>query len=162
MEVFNYWLDDRNNDEKVKELELVRKFKSHGVIRERVELYKDFSINLINYIYDSYLGSDYIKTEHDIRGHFTWAYIKVLDEFYEEGIDFYDNEELYTYFYNFYRDQFYQSDEKKTLSNFEKFWNEIFEVKKNKPRSVFEVLLEIYEIFDLSFVRANSKEKVVF
>lgn len=149
MEVFKFWLDDN-----VKELELVRKFKSHGVVKERVELYKDFTINLIHYIYDSYLGREYINKEEDIIGHFNWAYSKVLNEFEDEGIDFYGNNVLYEYFYGYFYERFYHADRIPTFSQQEKFWNNIFEMDKNKDRKVFEVLLELYEIFDKSFVKS--------
>ena len=150
MEVFNYWLDDNDN---VKELELVRKFKSRGVVKERVELYRDFSINLLNYIYDTYLGREYLNKDEDITGHFNWAYQKVLNEFEQEEIDFYGNNVLYEYFYDYYYNQFYTFNKIHSLNTYEKFWNDIFELKKSKERKVFDVLLELYEIFDKSFIR---------
>jgi hypothetical protein len=142
-------------DEKLKEFEMVKKFKSHNIIKERVELYKDFTINLLNYINDTYLGKEYIKTPHDIEGHFNWCYGKVLSEFDDEEISFYGNDELYDYFYGYFLDQFYQADHPEPLSHYEKFWENIFELRKNKNRKVFEVLLEVYEIFDKSI---NDKE----
>ena len=82
---FGYIEDIRSSSSgSIKELEMMKKFKSYNIIRERVEIYKDFTINLLYYIYDTYLGKDYIKTEKDMRGHFTWCYGKVLDEFYDE------------------------------------------------------------------------------
>ena len=157
MEVFKYWLDSSDN---IKELEIVRQFKSHGVVKERVELYRDFSINLLHYIYDSYLGSEYIKSESDILGHFSWAYLKVLNEFEDEGINFYCNDGLFDYFFTYYYDQFYKIDRIQRFSYYEKFWNSIFEVKRNKQRKIFEVLLELYEIFDKSFILKNKYEEI--
>ena len=144
-------------DEEIKELEMARKFKSYNVTRERVELFKDFTLNLLYYIYDTYLGSEYLKSEYDMRGHFTWCYRKVLDEFDEEGIMFHENEELYDYFYGYYVDQFYKSNKIETLSHYEKFWVNIFEIKKTKKRNIFEVLLELYEIFDKTITQKTEE-----
>jgi|AntRauTorckE6833_2_1112554.scaffolds.fasta_scaffold15507_3 hypothetical protein len=152
MEVFKYWLLSSVDDDEVYELEIVRKFKSHNVIKERVELYKDFTINLLHYIYESYLGSEFIKTEHDQRGHFTWAYGKVLEEFEDEGIDFYNNDDLFEYFYVYFKDQFYNMKKIEDFKYYHKFWLDIFDLSKNKQRKKFEVLLQIYEIFDESLV----------
>lgn len=145
-------------DENIGEFEMNRRFKSHNVIRERVELYKDFTINLLNYIYDTYLGKEYLKSEYDIRGHFTWCYRKTLKDFEKEGIFFYENEELYDYFFLYYKDQFYGKKNPELLSFYENFWENIFDTKKTKKRNIFEVLLELYEIFDKSI---NKKEILV-
>jgi len=156
MEVFKYWLLSSIDDEEVYELEIVRKFKSHNVIKERVELYKDFTINLLHYIYDSYLGSEFIKSEQDQRGHFTWAYGKVLEEFEDEGIDFYNNDDLFEYFYVYFKDQFYDMKKIEDFTYYHKFWLDIFDLSKNKQRKKFEVLLQIYEIFDESLMPCST------
>ena len=162
MEVFKYWQQKYADDEEVYELEIVRKFKSHNVIKERVELYKDFTINLLHYMYDSYLGSDFIKTEYDKRGHFAWAYGKVLEEFQEENISFYGNDDLFEYFYVYFTDQFYNKKKIETFTYYNKFWVDVFDVSKNKERKKFEVLLQIYEIFDDSLMINTTTPIVLF
>ena len=129
-----------------------------NIIKDRIELYKDFTINLLFFIYKTYLGKEFIKNDTDIRGHFNWAYKKVLDEFEQEEISFYDNNDLYNYFYSYYLDQFYNRKEPYSLSFYENFWNNIFELKKNKNKKIFEILIEVYEIFDKSI---NIKENKV-
>ena len=137
-----------NDIDEIKEYEMIKKFKVNNIIMERVELYKDFTFNLLYKIHDTYLGTEYIKNEYDIRGHYTWCYRKVLKEFEEEGIYFYENEELYDYFYGYFLDQFYKK-EPETISYYERFWENIFDIKSaTKKRNIFEVLLEIYEVFD--------------
>lgn len=157
MKEFEFFPSIYGVDENIKELEMTRKFKSYNVIKERVELYKDFTLNLLYYVYDTYLGNEYIKTEYDIRGHFTWCYRKVLEDFEREGIYFHENEELYDYFYGYYLDQFYKKNKLETLSHYEKFWENIFEIKKTKKRNIFEVLLELYEIFDKSITKKTEE-----
>lgn len=161
MDVFKNWLYDSTDDDEVYELEIVRKFKSHNVIKERVELYKDFTINLLHYIYDTYLGSEYIRSNKDRRGHFAWAYGKVLAEFEDEGIDFYGNDDLFEYFFIYFSDQFYEMKEIQPLSYYIRFWNDIFDLSKNKQRKKFDVLLEIYEIFDQSLEMKKINTEVI-
>ncbi|MFW5847587.1 MAG: hypothetical protein ACOCVF_01530 [bacterium] len=153
-----------DDDDMLKEYELMKKMKSHNIIRERVELYKDFTINLINYIYDTYLGNEYINKEDDIRGHFDWCYNKVLDEFLEEEINFHENNDLYYYFYQYFYTQFYEIDKEKPLENYIEFWENIFNIqKKNKNKRVFDILLELYEIFDISInYKIKEKEEFIF
>jgi hypothetical protein len=158
MNDFDFYPSIYGVDDEMKEYEMNKRFKTYNVIKERVELYKDFTLNLLYYIYDTYLGKDYVKTELDIRGHFTWCYRKVLIDFEQEGLFFYENEELYDYFYGYYLDQFYLHDKIQPISHYEKFWENIFEINKTKKRNIFEVLLELYEIFDKTI---NKKTDVV-
>ena len=149
------------NDEFIKEYEILKKFKSHNILRERVDLYKDFSINLLYKIYDTYLGIEYIKTRKDVIGHYNWCYGEILNQFYDQEIDFYGNDELYDYFLKYYVDQFYVQKNQPAISFHKKIWNEIFDHKKtNKSKSEFEVLIELYLIFDISLDEKNKKVEV--
>jgi hypothetical protein len=161
MKEFDFYPPIYGLGEDIKELEMVRKFKSYNIIRERVELYKDFTLNLLYYIYDTYLGKEYIKSEYDMRGHFTWCYRKLLTDFEKEGIYFHENEELYDYFYGYYEDQFYKNTKIEPLSYYEKFWENIFEIKKQKKRNIFEVLHELYEIFDKTITKKVVEEVLI-
>ena len=157
MKNFEFFPSIYGMDENIKELEMVRKFKSYNVVRERVELYKDFTLNLLYYVHTTYFGKDYIKSEYDMRGHFTWCYRKVLEDFEKEGIYFHENEELYDYFYGYYEDQFYKTEKIEPIPHYEKFWENIFEIKKTKKRNIFEVLLELYEIFDQTITKKTEE-----
>jgi hypothetical protein len=160
MEIFNYRLDKQGN-ENLKELQLVRRFKAHNVIKERVELYRDFITNLLYYIDDTYLGTEYIKNDYDIEGHFNWAYNKVLIEFLDQDIDFTTNENLREYLFRYFKNEYYDSQKK--FSFHKRFWDEVFEVnKKDKKKSVFELLLEVYEIFDESLGNKKHEPELLY
>lgn len=147
-----------HSDEYIKEYEILKKFKSHNILRERVDLYKDFSINLLYKIYDTYLGINYINTKKDAIGHYNWCYGKILDEFDDQEIDFYGNDELYDYFLDYYMDQFYQQKNQPAITYHMKTWTEIFNHKKtNKSRNEFEVLIELYLLFDISLDNKNKE-----
>ena len=140
----------------------MKKMRSYNVKRERIETNKDFTINLLNTIYDTYLGSDYIKTKIDIEGHFNWCFGKVLENFFKEEIDYYENSELYNYFFSYFYDQFYIVKRVRPLSSYERFWSNVFNYKKNEDNSkIYEVLSELNTIFDKSYTKKTIEIDLV-
>ena len=129
------------------------------LVRDRVEIYKDFSINLLNYIFDFYLDSVTLCDDDDVRNHFNWCFNKVCDEFKLEDIDFSKNEPLREYFMNFYYYQFYKRENQDiSLDYYEKFWRNIFDIEKQKNKNIMKSMVELYTIFDSSI----NKEKNIF
>jgi hypothetical protein len=125
------------------------------IVKDRVEIYKDFTLNLLYYIIDYYLDSETLSADQDIRNHFNWCYRKVCDEFKQENLDFSTNEVLKDYFYQFYYHQFYKlkievNNHDNSLVFYEKFWRNIFEIDKQKNKNVINTLIEVYNIFDTS------------
>lgn len=118
------------------------------IIKDRIEIYKDFTINLLNYIIFYYLDKDSLSEDEDIKNHFNFCYDKVCDEFLEEEINFKDNNELREYFYIYYYNEFYKKPSK--IATYDKFWRNIFEIDLQKNKNIISVLLEIYMIFDKS------------
>lgn len=147
---FNYHPDYRI--EELNEYEIVKRFKTNSIMRERIEIYHDFTINLLCYIHDTYFGREYIKTDEDIIGHFNWCYNKVVEEFEDEEIFFRNNDELYKYFFAYYYDQFYcNKNGPDSISTYLTFWNTVFDYGNNKKKKTFDLLIEIYKVFDQSF-----------
>lgn len=148
-----------NINDVLTELEIMKKIKSNNILPERVELYRDFVVNLTNNIFDTYLGNEYIASDKDIEGHYSWCFYKVVSEFEEEEISFRDNKELYQYFLLYFYNQFYKLEKIPNISGYIKFWDQIFELKsgiKSKNKKTFEVLVELYEIFDKSLIFKNK------
>jgi len=146
---------DKNNDvsyqkEVVNEYELHNLYKENKIIRERVDLYRDFIITLCIKIEDTYLGKAYLKKEVDFVNHFNWAYFKVLQEFDEDGISFYHNDEVYSYFKNEVFEQFYAKDGKLGEGDYKKFWLSLMRFEGRKIRINLNVMIEIYKMFDKS------------
>ena len=133
----------------------------YTVITNRVEIYRDFSINLLYYIHDFYLDPDTLSSNDDIYNHFSFCYNKVCDEFLLEDINFKDNKELKEYFHKYYYLQFYKSVETVDLKNYEKFWNSIFDIDKQKNKNQINILIELYHIFDKSLEKKENILDVV-
>ena len=136
------------------------------IVKDRVEIYKDFTLNLINYIIDYYLDKQTLSNDADIRNHYIWCFNKVCDEFKLEGLDFSKNEILKEYFYNFYYNQFYKREiltgnEDVTITFYEKFWRNIFEIDKQKNKNIINTLIEIYNVFDTSVSQEKNILEIV-
>ena len=134
--------------------------KKYFIIKDRVEIYKDFTINLLYYIIEYYLDKETLSEDEDIYNHYNWCFNKVCDEFIKEEIDFTDNLKLREYYYKYYYHQLYKSKAKQDISfnSFEKFWNNIFDIDKQKNKNIINIFVEIYTIFDESI---NSKKNVM-
>jgi hypothetical protein len=112
------------------------------IIKDRVEIYRDFTVNLINYIIDFYLDKNTLSDDDDIRNHFNWCFNKVCDEFNEEGLDFSKKDVLRQYFYNFFYYQFYKRENQNIdIKYYEKFWGDIFEIDKRKNKNIMNMMV---------------------
>jgi hypothetical protein len=125
------------------------------IINNRVEIYRDFALNLLYYIQNYYLDKETLSKDEDIYNHYSWCFKKVCDEFLLEGLDFRGNKELKQYFYDYYYHQFYKIDKNNmnqntSLEYYERFWKGIFEIDKQKNKNILNILVEIYNVFDKS------------
>lgn len=133
------------------------------IVKDRVEIYRDFSLNLLYYIFKYYIDRESLSTDEDIRNHFNWCYKKVCAEFLKEGLDFTKNDELIDYYYTYYYDQFYTTNDIQDISftRFEKFWKNIFEIYKQKNKNLINILIEIYNIYDKSINQEKNILEIV-
>lgn len=143
------------------EYQMVKQLKSNNIIKERVELYRDFVINLIHYIHSTYFGKEYIKTEEDIKGHYNWAFNKVISDFENEEIYFGDVTELRQYFFDYFIVRFYSVEKIPNQKTFISFWDEIFNLDNIKEKAIFSSMVDIYKLFDNSLKNKNILENVL-
>ena len=135
------------------------------IVKDRVEIYKDFALNLLYTINHYYIDYESINSDEDIRNHFNWCFNRVCDEFLFERIDFTKNNELREYFRAYYYHQFYKAqtnvNQDTSLAYYERFWRTIFEIERQKNKNLINILIEIYTIFDKSInVEKNILEIV--
>lgn len=137
--------------------------KRYIIVKDRVEIYKDFAINLLHYIHHYYLDRNTLSDDVDIKNHYNWCFNKVCNEFKEENIDFSANEELREYFFTYYYHRFYKCDDTQdtSIGYYEKFWKSIFEIEKQKNKNVINILIEIYNIYDKSINQEKNILEIV-
>ena len=126
------------------------------IIKDRVEIYKDFTFNLLFYIMDYYLDKDTLYLDTDIKNHFMFCYNKVCDEFKKEEIDFTSNEELIDYFYAYYYHQLYKAEKIEPAAHYVKFWRDVFNIDKQRNKNILKILIELYTIFDKSITAEKN------
>jgi hypothetical protein len=137
--------------------------KKYIIVKDRVEIYRDFALSLLYYIHKYYIDRETLSADQDIYNHFKWCFNKVCNEFLEEGLDFTKNKELQEYYYAYYYHQFYTATDNHdtSLSYFEKFWKNIFEIDKQKNRNLINILIEIYNIYDKSINKEKNILEIV-
>jgi hypothetical protein len=136
------------------------------IVKDRVEIFKDFTLNLLNHIHYYYLDKESLSSDQDIRNHYSWCFNKVCEEFKKEEIDFSKNKELKEYFYDYYYHQFYKIDKNNmnqntSLEYYERFWRNIFEIDKQKNKNLLNILIEIYTIYDNSINQEKNILEIV-
>jgi len=135
----------------------------HIIVKDRVEIYKDFAMNLLYYIFNYYLDKESLSVDEDIRNHYLWCFNKVCEEFKQENIDFTQNKELKEYFFAYYYHQFYKVNNNQDISigYYERFWKNIFEINNQKNKNIINILIEIYKIYDTSICQENNILEIV-
>jgi hypothetical protein len=127
-------------------------YKINNVKRERMEMLSDLTYSLNELILTTYLGDQFMNDEDRIK-HFNWCWESVVSSFKKEGIYFLDCDELKKYFKSFYDESFYNEDkENQFINQIGKFWDELLDYGSVKTMSEYESFLEIYKIFNKSFV----------
>lgn len=128
-------------------------YRINNITKERIELFYDFVYSLNELVITTYLGDD-ITTKEDRDKHFKWCWEKVIDAFKKEGIYFITVTELYNYFITFFQESFYEEKIKTTrkANKLKSFWADLFSFSKVKTMSEYESLLELYKIFNRSFM----------
>jgi len=129
---------------------VIMKTKNKIILSSRIDLYFDFTVNLIGNIIFYYIDEESLSEDEDINNHFNWCFNRVCKEFEDEEIYFRDNDDLREYFIGYFYSQFYTT-KKRDERFYKKFWQDIFDHKNiNKRKRSTYVLLEVYKIFDKS------------
>lgn len=133
--------------------DLLLLYKINNITQERLELFSDFIFSLNELILTTYMGDDITSIE-DRHKHFKWCWDKVIGSFKEERIYFIDTNELFSYFKEFYKESFYDEIDKnkESISKINNFWESLFNYNEPKTMSEYETLLELYKIFNKSFM----------
>ena len=126
----------------------MKKNKLNFFISERLNIYKDFTMTLTHIILDYYIDRDSLNNDVDVANHYNWCYDKTCDIFLKEEIDFKDNEELRDYFFSYYYDRLYFTNEQDDKSHYIQFCVNIFFNIDNQE--IMKVLKELYQTFNYS------------
>lgn len=131
----------------------------NNMIREKIELFSDFSFSLYNLINDTYLGDDNTKetnivlSDDEKKMHFDWCWNKTIDNFTKENLFFNRTGDHYDYFSGFFKDAFYFQKDDKVRKSIDSFFKELYYNFEGYTKSDLDMITEIYKMLDknLSF-----------
>ena len=135
------------------------------VLSDRLELYKDFAINLLYCVYDFYLDRESFKDPEDAYNHFNWCFKRVSNGFEKENFNFFTNTNLINYLYQYYKIHFYENNDLKSkddinLKLYLEMWDEIFNLEKT-DNDLLKTMVELYSIFDSTLSETNKTPEFV-
>jgi hypothetical protein len=131
-------------------------YKANDVKFDRCNLYYDFIKSLNKVIVDTYLGSEYITTDREVKEHYLWCFNNIVDNFKEENIIFDDVVRLKEYFFYFYDELFYK-DSDKFLNKLDNLAEFSFDFHRIKSRSDIDIMIELYKLFEKSLYFKTKK-----
>jgi hypothetical protein len=131
-------------------------YKANDVKFDRCNLYYDFIKSLNKVIVDTYLGTEYITTDREVKEHYLWCFNNIVDNFKEESIVFDDVVRLKEYFFYFYDELFYK-DSDKVLNKLDNLAEFSFDFHRIKSRSDIDIMIELYKLFEKSLYFKTKK-----
>jgi hypothetical protein len=128
-------------------------FNMNNMIPEKRELFRDFTFSLYKLIESTYLGNEWDEvnettvtlSQEEKQRHFDWCWVKTIDNFKKENIGFNQKGEHREYFNQFFMDLFYNAEKKEIVTNIEKFFIELFDVKKSFTKSDLDMITDVYK-----------------
>jgi hypothetical protein len=114
---------------------------------EHTDLFIDFTITLLTYTYETYLGDDTIISDDDRYNHFNWVWNKTINQYKKEKIKFKYEGYHKDYFWYFLHENFYVASEKdKIIIGMKEFFRSVLDITKDKTMSDIDNLKVIYEV----------------
>ena len=123
-------------------------FKVYNITHEKIELFYDFFISLLNLIDETYLGPDVLKEDKDIQNHFTWCFNEIISRFEKEKIYFKSQGPHYDYLWLFLYDAYYLNNNENRVIIITDFFNKFFDFSHRKTQVDLEMMTDIYKLLD--------------
>ena len=131
-------------------------FTQQNIKVEQTDLFIDFTITLLSFLQDSYLGDDIITNDTDRNGHFNWVWSKTLNQYKKEKIKFKEEGYHKDYFWYFLHENFYVAKDKdKIIIGMKEFFRSVLDITKEKTMSDIDNMKIIYEL-----LRDNLENKL--
>lgn len=123
-------------------------YKTYNITREKTELYYDFLVSILDLVEETYLGSDILVKQEDIKNHFIWCFDKVVGNFEKEKISFKPRGNHFEYLWLFFYEAFYITDSEGGTIRIREYFYKLFDFNYKKTRSELDLLTEIYKLLD--------------
>lgn len=142
----------------LKEKDYLSKQRKHNIVKDRLNFYRSFIINLAHNITATYFGQDYIYKTEDIEGHYNWAFNKTCDNYKKQGVDFSDNKAIFYYFYGYFLSTLYKNETPPSFEIYKAFWDGFFSYDNGtKKDSEIDEIIEIYTHFNSTIEKRKEE-----
>jgi len=125
-------------------------YRAYNISREKIELFQDFLISLYELVDETYLGPDVFESIENQRGHFSWCWDKVINNFDKEKIYFKEVGTHKEYFFNFFINAYYIIKLEGETTRIPQYFDKIFNFEHKKSRTELDMLTEVYKMLDSS------------
>lgn len=127
-------------------------FKANNIIPEKSELFFYFIKSLYLLVDKTYLGSDVIK-DGESKNHFLWCWNKVISDLEKEDIKFNIEGDHFDYFWNFFLESFYSTDNSLIIDKVDTFFTTLFVITDRKTKSELDIYTELYKTLDNNLIK---------
>lgn len=133
--------------------EVVVWFSVHNMVPERIELFGDIFKTIFQLISDTYLGDDGSETKitmsiEDKEKHFNWCWKRLIDNFQKENIKIKAEGIHKDYFWEFFKDTYYNQQNESVRKTIPQFINELFDLRKAFTKSDLDIITELYKALE--------------
>lgn len=128
-------------------------FSVQNMIPEKIELYGDIFKSIFQIISDTYLGDEGSETKinlsyEDKEKHFDWCWKKLIDSFGKESIIIKTEGVHRDYFWEFFKDTYYNQQNESVRKTIPQFISELFDMKKSFTKSDLDIITEFYKAME--------------
>jgi hypothetical protein len=134
-------------------------FKVNNIIPEKMELYYDFCYSLFSLMVTTYLGGSaetsetgVIMNEEENLQHFKWCWLKNIENFKREEINFNDEGEHFNYFYTLFTEVFYTQKREDLRNSINDFFDDLFNREKPFTQVDLDLVYNLYKSLDKNIV----------
>lgn len=123
-------------------------YKKNGMNHVKCGVYLDFTLFLLDTIFETYMGDDVTDNKDKYR-HYEWCWRRATDTFKGLGFDFTENKQVLNYIGRFMNSEYYSKEKTLALQGeIKAFWNLVFGDDATVSLDDLALVRKIYLLFD--------------
>lgn len=128
---------------------------NYEINNEKLELFKSFTLILLNNIDETFLGDDILMSSYDVKNHFEWSFNQTINNFEKENIFFKKKGFLFMFLNVFFLFIFYLNKNRREKNMLIEKINLLFDLNFENEFMKKNFFLA-YNLFNNSLTNGNS------
>lgn len=128
---------------------------NYEINNEKLELFKSFTLILLNNIDETFLGDDILMSSYDVKNHFEWSFNQTINNFEKENIFFKKKGFLFMFLNIFFLFIFYLNKNRREKNMLIEKINLLFDLNFENEFMKKNFFLA-YNLFNNSLTNGNS------